>query len=247
MTDRPRGSETTLTAGSCPASLCAVGFMMRAVGARGYLGGTLGGLASAVLLGSCVGIADPCWDLSVGKHLTLELVEPYTPDSSYPYQRLPQNPASTFFLDENPSCGAAFDYSVGETLDITVNALAEPDNSNPTVCRSSEFTIDSPMRLQPTRSRVPGAFQQGGKPILFNGDDIVVDGCATFRSMTLVSTDTFPGAISDPVAGQVPPLVLVRAAVIRGHNADGSCDTGSSSSLPDQYCVDQFVVRVTRE
>lgn len=200
-------------------------------------------LASTLLLGSCSSTPDSCWNLSVGDHLTLELLEPYTPASSYTYERLPQSPASTHFLDENPSCGADFDYNAGDALDISVSAISEPDNSNP-VCRSSEFRIESPVRLQPTRSRVPGAFQQGGHATLYNGDDITVDGCGTFRSVNLVSTGSFPGAISEPIPGQVPPLVLVRAAIVRTPRADGSCETGSSDP---QYCVDQFVVRITRD
>ena len=202
-------------------------------------------LTLTLLLGSCSSTPGTCWGLGEGNHLSLELVEAYTPTSLYTYERLPESLASTDFLDEYPSCGADFDYAAGDVLHTTITALGSEDPGS--VCRPSEFRIDSPKRLLPTPARNAGAFLQGGRPVLYNGDYIVVDGCPTGRSITVISTGNYPGVRSNPVPGQLPPHILVRAAVVRSRLPDGSCDPGNDATKLDQYCGDAFVVRIKNE
>ena len=182
-----------------------------------------------------------CWNFHVGDHIGIELVELYTPASSYTYQSVTvpaADPPVPF--DSYSSCGPEFDFAVGETVHVTVSDVAATDEDTEQ-CRTSSFVIDSPERatLKSTSSGGRGLLYANG--VFGESDRIVVDGCPSVRAIALVNQ---PGhsQIEDPVAGKVPPVVLVRSAELPLAE-DGSCQTKS----PIPSCADQFVVRIKRE
>lgn len=188
---------------------------------------------------------DTCWNLQAAERLAIELVEPYTPDSSYTYRRLQRTPWDPpDYIDGYPSCGSSFDFVAGETLHTVVTEV-ESDEQSDTGCRMSKIRIDSPLRLEAKGEPLVSSW---GDPVLWGGDEITVDGCRRRRELSVLSTRADGGRIDAPlVVGEEPPLVLVRAVYLPPRPADGSCDLPTTLTKPERYCVDQFVVRIERE
>jgi hypothetical protein len=182
-----------------------------------------------------------CWNFDVGDQIGIELVELYTPASSYTYQSVTVPAADPPIpVDSYPSCGPEFDFAIGETVHVTVSDVAGTDEGT-AQCRGSSFVIDSPERatLRSTSTGGRGLLYVAG--VSGESDRIVVDGCPSVRAMALLNQ---PGhsQIEDPVAGKVPAVVLVRSAELPLAE-DGSCQT----KWPIPSCADQFVVRIKRE
>jgi len=193
----------------------------------------------ALLCAACE--QDTCWDLHVGDHLRIELVELYTSASSFSYQSVTVPAADPAVpVDSYPSCGPEFDFAVGETVHVSVSDVAGTDEDTEQ-CRGSSFVIDSPTRatLRSSATGGNGFLYVGGVSV--ESDRIVVDGCPSLRAMALLNQ---PGhsQIEDPVTGKVPAVVLVRSAELP-LTQDGSCQTKG----PIPSCADQFVVRIKRE
>jgi hypothetical protein len=182
-----------------------------------------------------------CWNFHAGDHIGIELVELYTPASSYTYQSVTVPVADPPVpVDSYPSCGPQFDFAVGETVHVTVSDVAGTDEDTEQ-CRGSSFVIDSPQRatLRSTST--------GGRGLLYvtgmsgESDRIVVDGCSSVRAMALLNQPGY-SQIEDPVVGKMPAVVLVRSAELPLAE-DGSCQ----AKWPIPSCADQFVVRIKRE
>jgi hypothetical protein len=132
--------------------------------------------AGASLCAACNGPA-PCWNPRAGQRLAIELVELYTPTSSYAYQSVTIPAAEPLIpVDSYPTCGPDFDFKVGETLHISI-ANVEGVDEDPQHCLASTFVTNSPMRTELT------SFGDGGRGLLYvdgcsaETDAIQVDGC----------------------------------------------------------------------
>jgi len=140
-----------------------------------------------------------------------------------------------------PSCGATFDFQVGETLHVTTIAQTPADDPK-AACRSSEVRIDSPQRFSAVATANP-TIGFVNNPVLFSDNVVNAGSCSGHRLFSVVPLGGFPGAPGGPTPGQVPPLVAVRSATLFAPDA-GACGDGFPAP---GVCADQFVVRVSRE
>jgi hypothetical protein len=198
-------------------------------------------LATLPAVVSCGSSADPCWGLKNGDHLSIDLVELYTPASSFTYQSIPTIDAQVETVDQLPSCGPAFDFQVGETLHVTTTGHGAADDPKVS-CTISTIRVDSPQRLAPEVA--PGVpLGLVPKAVLYSYEAITVGACAGRRELALVPLDGYPGMVADPVPGNVPPLVLVRSAFPL---SDDGAACSAVFPAPD-VCADQFVIRLAHE
>jgi hypothetical protein len=182
-----------------------------------------------------------CWGLKDGDRLAIDLVELYTPASSYTYEEIPLSTNAASPVSQFPSCGLTFDFQVGETLHVTT--IGQSSDDDPKVsCTKSLVRVDSPERLGAQVASNP-VLGLAANSVLFGDDDVVVGGCPGRRKLSVVSLNGDPGSVADPMPGQTPPQVLVRFAAPLDEDASVCASAFPAPGL----CADEFVVRVTRE